>query len=124
MDQTSAITEPEREARARIARHLQDLHRLHLGLAEESRALKRFTTEGRAQVEIELATDLLEQYLGASGAFLENMRGRYEARLALLRRGEPAFGGRPENAPEHGAFWMAFSRLCAVLRRAGRHAEG
>ncbi|WP_198373587.1 hypothetical protein [Roseomonas rosulenta] len=124
MDQSSAITEAEREARARIARHLQDLHRLHLALAEESRALKRFTTEGRAEVEIALATELIEQYLGASGAFLENMRGRFEARLALLRRGEPAFGGRPEQAPEHGAFWLGFSRLCAVLRRAARHAEG
>jgi hypothetical protein len=122
MDQT--ITEPEREARARIARHLQELHRLHLALAEESRALKRFTTEGQAQVEIALATDLLEQYLGASSAFLENMRGRYEARLPLLRRGEPAFGARPDQAPDHGAFWLGFSRLCAVLRRAGRHAEG
>jgi hypothetical protein len=124
MDQTSAITEGERDARARIARHLQELHRLHLALAEESRALKRFTTEGRAEVEIALASELLEHYLGASGAFLENMRGRFEARLALLRRGEPAFGGRPEQAPEHGAFWLGFSRLCAVLRRAGRHAEG
>lgn len=124
MDQTSAITEAEREARARIARHLQDLHRLHLALAEESRGLKHFTTEGRAAVEIALASELLEQYLGASGAFLENMRGRFEARLALLRRGEPAFGGRPEQAPEHGAFWLGFSRLCAVLRRTGRHAEG
>jgi hypothetical protein len=124
MDHPAAITEDEREARARIARHLQDLHRLHLLLAEESRGLKRFTTEGRAAVEIALASDMLEQYLGASGAFLENMRGRFEARLALLRRGEPAFGGRPEQAPEHGAFWLAFSRLCAVLRRAGRCAEG
>jgi hypothetical protein len=124
MEQTSVITEDEREARARIARHLQDLHRLHLLLAEESRGLKRFTTEGRAAVEIALASDMLEQYLGASGAFLENMRGRFEARLALLRRGEPAFGGRPEQAPEHGAFWLGFSRLCAVLRRAGRCAEG
>jgi len=124
MDQANAITEAERDARGRIARHLQDLHRLHLALAEESRGLKHFTTEGRAAVEIALASELLEQYLGASGAFLENMRGRFEARLALLRRGEPAFGGRPEQAPEHGAFWLGFSRLCAVLRRAGRRAEG
>ncbi|BDG73656.1 hypothetical protein [Roseomonas fluvialis] len=122
MDQT--ITEAERATRERIARHLQELHRLHLALAEESRALKRFTTEGRAEVEIGLASELIEQYLGASGAFLENMRGRFEARLALLRRGEPAFGGRSEQAPDHGAFWLGFSRLCAVLRRAGRHAEG
>ena len=114
-----AINEAEREARARIARHLQDLHRLHLALAEESRALKRFTTEGQARVEIAVATEMLEQYLGASGGFIENMRGRFEARLALLRRGEPAFGGRPDQAPEHGGFWLAFSRLCAVLRRCG-----
>lgn len=122
MDQT--ITEPEREARTRIARHLQELHRLHLALAEESRALKRFTTEGRAEVEIALATELIEQYLGASSGFLENMRGRFEARLPLLRRGEPAFGNRPDQAPEHGAFWLGFSRLCAVLRRCGRQVEG
>jgi hypothetical protein len=114
----------EREARQRIARHLQDLHRLHLALAEESRTLKRFTTEGQARAEIEVAADMLEGYIGASVAFLENMRGRFEARLPLLRRGEPAFGGRPEQAPEHGAFWLAFSRLCAVLRRAARQAEG
>lgn len=120
MDSNSrAIGEAEREARARIARHLQDLRRLHLALAEESRAIKRFTTEGQAGVEIALATEMLEQYLGASAGFVENMRGRFEARLALLRRGEPAFGGRPDQAPEHGAFWLAFSRLCAVLRRCG-----
>jgi hypothetical protein len=124
MDQTNAITEAEREARIRIARHLQDLHALHLALADESRALKRFTTEGRGRIEIDLAAEMIEGYLGATGAFLENMRGRFEARLPLLRRGEPAFGGRPDQAPEHGAFWLAFSRLCAVLRRAGRRAEG
>jgi hypothetical protein len=123
MEQSSVITEEERASRARIAHHLQGLHQLHLALAEESRALKRFTTGGRAEVEIALASDLLEQYIGASDAFLENMRGRFEARLPLLRRGEPAFGGRPEQAPDHGAFWLGFSRLCAVLRRAGRHAE-
>ncbi|HWT08617.1 MAG TPA: hypothetical protein VN329_05595 [Roseomonas sp.] len=114
-----AIGDAEREARARIARHLQELHRLHLALAEESRALKRFTTDGQAGIEIALATEMIEQYLGASGAFVENMRGRFEARLPLLRRGEPAFGGRPDQAPEHGAFWLAFSRLCAALRRCG-----
>ena len=115
----NAISEAERDARSRIARHMQELHRLHVALAEESRALKRFTTEGQAGVEIALATEMLEQYLGASGGFVENMRGRFEARLPLLRRGEPAFGGRPEEAPEHGAFWLGFSRLCAVLRRCG-----
>ncbi|MBR0674275.1 hypothetical protein [Neoroseomonas soli] len=125
MTQTNpANGEAERETRQRIARHLQELHRLHLALAEESRGLKRFTTEGEARAEIDLAAEMLEQYLLASGAFLENMRGRFEARLPLLRRGEPAFGGRPEQSPEHGAFWLAFSRLCAVLRRAERRAEG
>ena len=123
MEPTSAITTEEREARARIARHLQDLHRLHLALADESRTLKRFTTEGRARAEMEIATEMLEGYLGASAGFIENMRGRFEARLGLLRRGEPAFGQRPDEAPEHGAFWIAFSRLCAVLRRAERRAE-
>ncbi len=114
---TAAMGEAERDARARIARHLQDLHRLHLALAEESRGLKRFTTDGQAVVEIALATEMIEQYMGASAGFLENMRGRFEARLALLRRGEPAFGGKPDQAPEHGGFWLAFSRLCSVLRR-------
>jgi len=116
---TQAIGEAEREARTRIARHLQELHRLHLALADESRALKRFTTEGQAGIEIALATEMLEQYMGASAGFLENMRGRFEGRLALLRRGEPAFDSRPDRAPEHGTFWLAFSRLCAVLRRCG-----
>lgn len=123
MEANTTMTEEEREARARISRHLQELHRLHLALAEESRTLKRFTTEGRARAEIEIATEMLESYLGASAGFLENMRGRFEARLALLRRGEPAFGQRPDQAPEHGAFWIAFSRLCAALRRAERRAE-
>ncbi len=118
-----AGSDAAREARLRISRHLQELHRLHVALADESRALKRFTTEGQAQVELELAADMLEQYLGASGAFLENMRGRFEARLGLLRRGEPAFGGKADQAPEHGNFWLAFSRLCTVLRRAERRAE-
>jgi hypothetical protein len=108
------------EARRRIARHLAELHRLHLALAEESRALKRFTAEGRAGVEAEIAAEMLEQYLGSSDAFLENMRGRFEARLGLLRRGEPRLGAHPEHpeqAPGHGNFWLGFSRLCAVLRR-------
>lgn len=114
-----SIGDAERESRTRIARHLQDLHRIHVALADESRALKRFTTEGQAGVEMALATEMLEQYLGASAGFLENMRGRFEARLALLRRGEPAFGNKPDQAPEHGSFWLTFSRLCAVLRRCG-----
>jgi hypothetical protein len=109
-----------REARARIARHLAELHKLHLALAEDTRALKRFTAAGQPRVEIELASEMLEQYLATSHGFLENMRGRFEARLSLLRRGEPVLNGKPENAPGHGAFWLAFSRLCAVLRRAER----
>lgn len=121
---TPPAVEAERDARARILQHLQDLHRLHLLLAEESRTLKRFTTEGSPRAEIEIATEMLEGYLSASGAFLENMRARFEARLPLLRRGEPAFGAHAEQAPDHGAFWLAFSRLCAVLRRTGRQAEG
>lgn len=113
-----------REARLRCARHLAELHRLHLSLLSETRALKRFTAAGRSLTEIEITAELLEQYLSASDAFLENMRGRMEARLGLLRRGEPVVNGRPEDAPGHGPFWLAFSRLCAVLKRAGRRVEG
>lgn len=113
-----------RAMRERLARHLADLHRLHLILAEESRGLKSFTTAGQPQAESELASELLEQYLAASNAFLENMRGRFEVRLAQLRRGEPAAGLRRDAAPGHGAFWLAFSRLCAVLRRVDRAAQG
>ena len=111
-----------REARLRCARHLAELHRLHLALLGETRGLKRFTAAGRPTAEIEIVAELMEQYLSAGDAFLENMRGRMEARLGLLRRGEPLVQGRPENAPGHGAFWLGFSRLCAVLRRAGSHA--
>lgn len=105
-----------REARLRMAQRLAELHRVHLALAQETRNLKRFTTEGRAVIEVEIAGEMLEQYLGASGAFLENMRGRFEARLGLLRRGDP------EDAAGHGNFWLAFSRLCATLRRAEKRA--
>lgn len=113
------LADEAREARLRVARHLADLHRLHLALAQDSRALKRFTLAGEPGLEIEIAAEMLEQYLGSSDAFLENMRGRFEARLGLLRRGEPRQGPEPEDAPGHGAFWLSFSRLCAVLRRAG-----
>ena len=119
MAETDTLAEEARETRLRIARHLADLHRLHLALAQDSRALKRFTLGGRPGFEIEIAAELIEQYLGSSDAFLENMRGRFEARLGLLRRGEPRQGSAPEDAPGHGAFWLSFSRLCAVLRRAG-----
>ncbi|MDO9710139.1 hypothetical protein [Paracraurococcus lichenis] len=119
MPESEIPADEARETRLRIARHLAELHRLHLALAQDSRGLKRFTQAGRAGLEIEIATELLEQYLGATDAFLENMRGRFEARLGLLRRGEPRSGPDPEEAPGHGAFWLGFSRLCAVLRRAG-----
>jgi hypothetical protein len=123
MVETDTLAEEAREARLRIARHLAELHRLHLALSQDSRALKRFTLAGRPGLEIEIAAELIEQYLVGSDAFLENMRGRFEARLGLLRRGEPRpganHGAEPEEAPGHGAFWLSFSRLCAVLRRAG-----
>lgn len=123
MPDTDPLATEARDARLRIARDLAELHRLHLALAQESRALKRFTLAGRAGLEIEIAAELLEQYLGSSAAFLENMRGRFESRLGLLRRGEPRIGANPEDAPGHGAFWLGFSRLCAVLRRAGSRAD-
>ncbi|MGX9962081.1 hypothetical protein ACVFYP_02090 [Roseomonas sp. F4] len=111
-----------REIRQSIARHLAELHRLHIALAADSRALKRLTTEGHALSEIEIAAEMLEHYMAASGAFLENMRGRFESRLGLLRRGDPV-GVEPvpgQGAVGHGPFWYAFSRLCAALRRAER----
>ena len=119
MGEADTLADEVRETRLRIARHLAELHRLHLALAQDSRTLKRFTLAGRPGYEIEIAAELIEQYLGSSDAFLENMRGRFESRLGLLRRGEPRQGTEPDDAPGHGAFWLAFSRLCAVLRRAG-----
>jgi hypothetical protein len=111
------LAEEVREARLRLARNLGELHRLHLVMLTEARGLKRFTAIGRSTAEIELSAELLEQYLCASDAFLENMRGRMEARLGLLRRSEPLARGRAEDAPGHGGFWLTFSRLCAALRR-------
>lgn len=120
---TTELQDDIREARLRCARHLADLHRLHLAFLAEGRGLKRFTAAGRPSAEIEITAELLEQYLSASDAFLENMRGRMEARLGLLRRGEPQVNGKPEDAPGHGGFWLSFSRLCAVLRRVSRRVE-
>ncbi|MBU8539255.1 hypothetical protein [Falsiroseomonas tokyonensis] len=113
-----------REIRQSIARHLAELHRLHLALAADSRSLKVLTTEGRAQAEIEIAAEMLEHYMAATATFLENMRGRFENRLGLLRRGDPV---GPDAAPGqgpvgHGPFWYAFSRLCVALRQAERRA--
>ena len=64
MAETDTLAEEVRETRLRIARHLADLHRLHLGLAEDSRALKRFTLAGRPGFEIEIAAELIEQRAG------------------------------------------------------------
>ncbi|MCW8087000.1 hypothetical protein [Sabulicella glaciei] len=122
-----AAPNPEeiREARARCARLLGELHRLHLAMAAEARGLKRFTAAGRSSAETETVAELLQQYLSASDAFLENMRGRMEARLTLLRRGEPLLAGRDaDQVPGHGPFWLGFSRLCAVLRRVERRVAG
>ena len=114
-----------REARLRIARHLAELHKLHLALAQDTRELKRFSLGGHPRIEAEIAAETLEQYLSATGAFLENMRGRFEARLPTIRRGEPqGTGGAAEVAAGHGAFWLAFSRLCAVLRQVERRVAG
>lgn len=111
-----------RELRATITRHLADLHRLHLALAADSRALKTLTLEGRGLAEIEIAAEMLEQYMAATGAFLENMRGRYESRLPLLRRAEPhgAELAPGQGANGHGPFWYGFSRLCLALKQAAR----
>jgi hypothetical protein len=106
-----------------LARHLVELHRVHLALLNDARSMKAFSFDGRALAEIELASEMLEQYLGASTAFLENMRGRFENRLALLRRGEPIANANRDDAPGHPEFWLAFSRLTALLRRVARAAE-
>jgi hypothetical protein len=123
MVHTQIAEDSVREARNRLARHLVDMHHLHLTLANDARSMKTFSFDGRARAEIELASEMLEQYLAASNAFLENMRGRFDARLALLRRGEPVANGNREDAPGHAEFWLAFSRLTAVLRRVSRCAE-
>lgn len=123
MSQDQYALESVREARTRVARHLAELHRLHLALADDTRAMKAFSFDGRAMAEIELASELLEQYLASSSAFLENMRGRFDGRLALLRRGDPTPNGGRNDPVGHAEFWLAFSRLTAVLRRVGRCAE-
>jgi hypothetical protein len=112
-----------RETRNRVAHHLADLHRLHLVLANDTRSMKAFSFDGRALAEIELASEMLERYLAESSAFLENMRGRFEARLVFLRRGEPIANANRDDVPGHAEFWLAFSRLTALLRRIARCAE-
>ena len=123
MSQNPLAEDSIRETRDRLAGHMVDLHRLHLALADDARSMKAFSFDGRALAEIELASEMLEQYLATSSAFLENMRGRFDARLALLRRGEPIANANRDDAPGHAEFWLAFSRLTAVLRRVGRCAE-
>ena len=112
-----------RETRNRVAHHLADLHRLRLVLANDTRSMKAFSFDGRALAEIELASEMLERYLAESSAFLENMRGRFEARLVFLRRGEPIANANRDDVPGHAEFWLAFSRLTALLRRIARCAE-
>jgi hypothetical protein len=123
MSQDLHAEDSTREARNRVAHHLADLHRLHLVLANDARSMKAFSFDGRAMAEIELASEMLEQYLASTSAFLENMRGRFEARLVFLRRGEPIANANRDDVPGHAEFWLAFSRLTAVLRRVGRYAE-
>ncbi len=115
----NTLAEQAQDARRRIAHRLVELQQTLLALSEDSRALKTFGTGGHEQTELEIAAELIEQFLGITGAFAENLRGRYESRLALLRRGEPLLDGKPDHAPGHAAFWMAFSRLRAALRRLG-----
>jgi hypothetical protein len=112
-----------RETRDRLAQHLGDLRQVHLALLNDARSMKTFSFDGRAQAEIELASEMLEQYLVASSAFLENMRGRFDGRLALLRRGEPIANANRDDSPDHPEFWLAFSRLTALLRRVSHCAE-
>jgi hypothetical protein len=118
---------PEASAvRQKMTRDLAELHKLHLTLASDSQALKAFSADGHGITEIWLAYEMLEQYLAMSDAFLENMRGRFEARLGVLRRAEPQLEGKPgkaDMAPGHTAFWMEFSRLSSVLRRIAKRSE-
>ena len=59
MVENDTLADEARETRLRIARHLAELHRLHLSLAQDSRALKRFTSAGRPGFEIEIAAELI-----------------------------------------------------------------
>ena len=114
------------DARGRMVRHLAELQKFHVMLAGQSSGLKKFGNNGAGLAEIRLAYEMLEQYLAQTDSFLENMRGRFEARLGVLRRAEPLVEGRPNQpdlAPGHTEFWLEFSRLTAVLRRISRRAE-
>ncbi len=125
--QQDTISPPDiAEARATMARHLAELQKLHVVLATDTQGLKAFSASGAGVSEIKLGYELLEQYLAMTEAFLENMSGRFEARLTVLRRAEPQLNGKPgraEFAPGHTQFWLEFSRLTAVLRRIAKRVE-
>ncbi len=114
------------DARAKVARDLAELQKFHVMLAADAQALKNFSANGAGITEIKLAYEMLEQYVAMTDAFLENMRGRFEARMGVLRRAEPQVEGkpgRPDLAPGHTIFWLEFSRLSSVLRRIAKRAE-
>jgi hypothetical protein len=114
------------DMRAKLARDLAELQKFHVMLAADSQSLKAFSTNGNGIQEIKLAYEMLEQYVAMTDAFLENMRGRFDARLGVLRRAEPQLEGKPghpDQAPGHTVFWLEFSRLTAVLRRIAKRGE-
>ena len=111
--------EQARDVRGRIVLHLAEMQKIHVMLANDMRLLKSLSNGD----EIRLGYEMLEQYVAISDAFLENMRGRFEARMGLLRRGEPQQGSKPEWSPGHAMFWLEFSRLGSVLRRISHRAE-
>jgi len=114
------------DARVRMARHLAELQKFHVALAMHSSAMKKFGNNGEGLAEIRLAYEMLEQYMAQTDSFLENMRGRFDARLGVLRRAEPQLDGRPNRAdmaPGHNEFWLEFSRLTSVLRRIAKRSE-
>jgi len=107
-------------------RYLAELQKFHVVLAGQSSAMKKFGNNGAGLSEIRLAYEMLEQYLAQTDSFLENMHGRFEARLGVLRRSEPQLDGRPNQpgmAPGHTEFWLEFSRLTSVLRRIAKRSE-
>ena len=103
------LPEQAQDARRRVAHRLIEVQTVLLALSEDMRGLKQLTVAGHPTAEIELAAETIEQFLVITGAFAENMRGRFEARLGLLRRGEPVSDGKPDPGPRHATFWMAFS---------------
>ena len=108
------------EARAKFSKLLAELHKIHLAMLNESRALKKFTQAGRSTTEMEIFAEFMEQYMASTDAFSENMRARMEVRLGVIRRGEPVLDGVAEKAPGHGTFWLSFSRLTSALKRIER----